>query len=224
MSITDSDDLNDLAGEYVLGTLAGAERVAFEGRLRHEPAAARAVALWASHLQPLADAITPAIPPTDLWRRIEREVGLPSRSRARGAVWIAAAVAAVLIAVAFLFPDLIFKPEVNAVAQLAPQGGEPAFVVSVLGDQKKLLIRAAKVDALPNKSYELWAVPPSGAPISLGVIEAKGETERDIAENLRGLLTPGATLAVSLEPLGGSPTGAPTAVMFVGALAPPSDN
>ena len=32
MSI-DSDDLNDLAGEYVLGTLAGADRIAFEGRL-----------------------------------------------------------------------------------------------------------------------------------------------------------------------------------------------
>jgi len=221
MSI-DSDDLNDLAGEYVLGTLAGNERVAFEGRLQHDAAAIRAVALWASHLQPLADAVTPAIPPTDLWQRIQREVGLPTRPKMRAPVWIAAAVAAVLIAVAFLFPDLIFKPEVNSIAQLAPQGGEPAFVVSVLDDQKKLLIRAAKVDEMPNKSYELWCVLPSGAPISLGVIAAKGETKRDVAENMRHLLTPGATLAVSLEPEGGSPTGTPTTVMFVGALAPPN--
>ena len=222
MSI-DSDDLNDLAGEYVLGTLAGAERVAFEGRLQHEVAAMRAVALWAMHLQPLADAVTPAIPPTDLWQRIQREAGLPTRPKMRTPIWIAAAVAAALIAVAFLFPDLIFKPEVNAMAELAPQGGQPAFVVSVLDDQKKLLIRAAQVSEVPNQSYELWAVPPSGAPVSLGVIEAKGETERDVAENLRGLLTMGATLAVSLEPQGGSPTGTPTQVMFVGALAPPSN-
>jgi anti-sigma-K factor RskA len=218
----DSDDLNDLAGEYVLGTLTGEERVAFEARLRHDPAAARAVALWASHLQPLADAVAPAIPPTDLWRRIQRDLGLPTRTRAP--IWIAAAVAAALIAVAFLIPDLIFRPDVNSVAQLAPQGGEPAFVVSVLDDQKKLLVRAAKVDALPNQSYELWAVPPSGAaPLSLGVIEATGETERDVAENLRGLLTPGATLAVSLEPAGGSPTGSPTTVMFAGTLVLPSE-
>jgi anti-sigma-K factor RskA len=217
----DSDDLNDLAGEYVLGTLAGAERVAFEGRLQHEPAAMRAVALWASHLQPLADAVTPAIPPTELWQRIQREVGLPTRPTLRAPMWVAAAVAAALIAVAFLFSDLIFKPEVNSIAQLAPQGGEPAFVVSVLDDQKKLLIRAAKVDVLPNQSYELWAVPQSGAPVSLGVIEATGETERDVAETQRDLLTIGATLAVSLEPEGGSPTGSPTTVMFVGALAPP---
>ncbi|HET6160964.1 MAG TPA: anti-sigma factor [Dongiaceae bacterium] len=218
----DSDDLNDLAGEYVLGTLAGAERVAFEARLQRDPAAMRAVAIWAQQLQPLADAIPPSIPPADLWQRIQREVGLPIRPKMRAPVWAAIAVAAALIAIAFLFPDLIFKPEVNSIAQLAPQGGEPAFVVSVLDDQKKLLIRAAKVDDQPNKSYELWCVPPSGAPISLGVIEAKGETERGVAENMRHLLTPGATLAVSLEPEGGSPTGTPTTVMFVGQLAPPS--
>lgn len=216
----DSDDLNDLAGEFVLGTLAGEQRAAFEARLRHDPAAQRAVALWASHLQPMADAVTPAIPPKELWQRIQHDVGLPARSRAP--MWIAAAAAAALIVVAFLIPDLIFRRDVNAVAQLGPQGGEPAFVVSVLDDRKTLLIRAAKVDALPDKSYELWAVPQSGAPVSLGVIEAKGETERDVAETLRDLLTPGATLAVSLEPAGGSPTGSPTSVLFAGTLAQPS--
>lgn len=221
MSI-DSDDLNDLAGEYVLGTLAGAERVAFEGRLGREPAVMRAVATWAAHLQPLADAVTPTIPPPELWQRIQREAGIRTRSKLRAPMWIAAAVAAALIAVAFLFPDLIFRPEVNAVAQLAsPQGGAPAFEVSVLDDQKKLLIRAAQVAAVPNQSYELWAVPSQGAPISLGVVQATGETKRDVGETLRPLLAPGGILAVSLEQEGGSPTGAPTQVMFVGALAPP---
>lgn len=217
----DSDDLNDLAGEYVLGTLAGDERAAFEARLQHDPAAMRAVAQWASRLQPLADGVTPAIPPATLWQRIRREAGLPTRSRAP--IWIAAAVVAALIVVAFLIPDLIFKPGVNAIAQLAPQGGEPAFVVSVLDDQSKLLVRAAKVDEMPNQSYELWCVPPGGVPVSLGVIAAKGETKHDVAEIVRRWMTPGTTLAVSLEPEGGSPTGTPTTVMFVGALAPPPE-
>jgi len=223
MSI-DTDDLNDLAGEYVLGTLAGAERVAFEGRLQRDSAAMRAVALWAQHLQPLADAATPAIPAPQLWQRIERDLGLPTRTKTRAPMWIAAAVAAAIVAVAFLFPDLYMKPDVNAVAQLAPPtGGEPAFVVSVLDDQEKLLIRAATVAPQPNNSYELWVVPQTGAPISLGVVEQAGETERDVAENLRPLLAVGGTLAVSLEPVGGSTTGAPTTVMFVGALTPPSE-
>lgn len=223
MSI-DTDDLNDLAGEYVLGTLAGADRIAFEGRLQRDTAAMRAVALWAQHLQPLADAVTPTIPAPQLWQRIERELGLPTRTKSRAPVWIAAAVAAAIVAVAFLFPDLYMKPDVNAVAQLAPPtGGEPAFVVSVLDDQEKLLIRAANVAPQPNNSYELWVVPQTGAPVSLGVIEQAGETERDVAENLRPLLAVGGTLAVSLEPVGGSPTGAPTTVMFVGPLTPPSE-
>jgi anti-sigma-K factor RskA len=220
----DSDDLNDLAAEYVLGTLAGAERVAFEARLQRDPAAMRAVALWAGQLQPLADAVTPAIPPTELWQRIQREAGLPAPSKMRAPMWIAAALAAAVIAISFLVPDLMFKPDVNSVAQLAPQGGEPAFVVSVLDDHQKLLIRAAKVDAVPNQSYELWAVPPAGAaPVSLGIIAPTGETERDLAESVRGLLRVGATLAVSLEPEGGSPTGAPTTVMFAGTLTPPTE-
>ncbi|HJT11755.1 MAG TPA: anti-sigma factor [Dongiaceae bacterium] len=223
MSI-DTDDLNDLAGEYVLGTLAGADRIAFEGRLQRDTAAMRAVALWAQHLQPLADAVTPTIPAPQLWQRIERELGLPTRTKSRAPMWIAAAVAAAIVAVAFLFPDLYMKPDVNAVAQLAPPtGGEPAFVVSVLDDQEKLLIRAANVAPQPNNSYELWVVPQTGAPVSLGVIEQAGETERDVAENLRPLLAVGGTLAVSLEPVGGSPTGAPTTVMFVGSLTPPSE-
>lgn len=220
----DSDDLNDLAGEYVLGTLAGVERVAFEGRLRRDTAAMRAVAQWALHLQPLADAVTPAIPAPQLWQRIERELGLTSKSKSRAPMWIAAAVAAAIVAIAFLFPDFYMKPDVNSVAQLAsPAGGEPAFVVSVLDDQQKLLIRAASAPAQPNNSYELWVVPQTGAPISLGVVEQTGETERDVAENVRPLLAIGGTLAVSLEPAGGSPTGAPTTVMYVGALAPPSE-
>jgi anti-sigma-K factor RskA len=223
MSI-DSDDLNDLAAEYVLGTLSGDERVAFEARLQRDPAAARAVAQWAQHLQPFFDAVTPAVPPAELWQRIQREAGLPVRANRRTPMWIAAAVAAALIIAAFLVPDLMFRPTVNAVAQLAPQGGQPAFVVSVLDDQSKLLIRAADVDAVPNQSYELWAVPPAGAaPVSLGLIGAIGETEREVAENLRGLLGIGATLAVSLEPEGGSPTGAPTTVMFAGTLTPPTE-
>jgi anti-sigma-K factor RskA len=219
----DSDDLNDLAAEYVLGTLAGAERAAFEARLPRDPAAMRAVALWAQHLQPLADAVTPAIPPTNLWERIQRESGLPARPKSRAPLWIGAAVAAAIVAIAFLFPDLILRSEVNSVAQLAPQGGEPAFVVSVLDDQSKLLIRAAQVDEVPGQSYELWCVPPSGAPISLGVIPTRGETEHEVAESMRHLLTVGTTLAVSLEPEGGSPTGTPTTVVFAGTLQPPGE-
>ena len=78
------------------------------------------------------------------------------------------------------------------------------------------------MDQLQNQSYELWAVPPSGTPVSLGLINASGETETDVPRDKRALLESGVTLAVSLEPQGGSTTGAPTGpVLFVGALSTP---
>lgn len=212
------DDLDTVAGEYVLGTLSGAERAAFEARLKTDPDAARAVAAWSRHLQPLADAVPPAIPPATLWPRIAHATGLPRRPVPRG--WIALAAAAAVLAAVFFLGDFLRGPQVTAVATLAPQGGATAFTVEVMGDRASLSIEAGSVDQLQNQSYELWAVPPDGAPVSLGLLSAQGNTQREVPAEKRELLHAGVTLAVSLEPEGGSPTGAPTGpVLFVGALA-----
>lgn len=221
MSDSELDDLDNLAGEYVLGTLAGDDRVQFEARIGMDAAAARAVAAWALRLQPMADAVAPAIPPAALWQRIVNEVGLPQRPSRRG--WIALAAAAAVIAAVLFVGDLLREPRVAAIAELAPQGGATAFTIAVTEDREKLLIRAGAVDQLQNQSYELWAVPPGGAaPISLGVIADSGESESIVPPEKRALLDAGVTLAVSLEPEGGSPTGRATGpVLFVGALSTP---
>ena len=65
-----------------------------------------------------------------------------------------------------------------------------------------------------DKSYELWSIAPNEAPKSLGVVE-QASLSRDLPVDPAGDLT----LAISLEPKGGSPTGAPTGpVVFTGAL------
>lgn len=220
MSDSELDDLDNQAGEYVLGTLAGDDRVQFEARIGMDAAVARAVAAWALRLQPMADAVAPAIPPAALWQRIVNEVGLPQRPSRRG--WVALAAAAAVIAAVLFVGNLMRQPAVIGVAELATQGGATAFTVSVLEDREKLLIHAGTVDQLQNQSYELWAVPTSGTPVSLGLINAAGETESDVPADKRALLETGVTLAVSLEPQGGSTTGAPTGpVLFVGALSTP---
>jgi anti-sigma-K factor RskA len=56
----------------------------------------------------------------------------------------------------------------------------------------------------------LWVIPADGTPRSLGMIEKAGTTEMAMSAELKAWLVDGATLAVSLEPAGGSPTGLPT--------------
>jgi anti-sigma-K factor RskA len=61
-----------------------------------------------------------------------------------------------------------------------------------------------------GKSAELWVIEGKNPPRSLGVIDIKGPNAHVIgAGQLQGLQS-GATLAISIEPYGGSPTGLPT--------------
>jgi anti-sigma-K factor RskA len=99
--------------------------------------------------------------------------------------------------------------------------GASSFVASVAGDGRSLVTRPVQPVALQaGRVLELWSVPPTGAPKSLGLIRADGSTlvarERLPASLLKGGT---AALAVSVEPPGGSPTGAPSGpVVFAGKL------
>ena len=68
------DDIDALAGEYVLGTLDAAERADVAARRAGDPALSAAIRAWERRLAPL-DAAMPAVaPPADLFARIERQI------------------------------------------------------------------------------------------------------------------------------------------------------
>jgi anti-sigma-K factor RskA len=58
-------------------------------------------------------------------------------------------------------------------------------------------------------SHELWIIPSDGRPRSLGTLAAESQTV-SIPEAVAAQFGTGATLAISVEPLGGSTTGLPT--------------
>ena len=222
----DADDIDALAGEYVLGTLDDAERRAAMARLVSDASFRAAVAGWERRLQPLTDTAKPVNPSRDLFAEImarladdisrgdgSEVVALRRRvTRWRYVAAIATAAAAVLLVV-----SLNGKPGPDKyVATLTPEGGAPGFVLTV--DTVKHTLTVSRVaDAAPSgKSYQLWAIEPGGQPKSLGVVQqARYEQPLDLpTENL--------TLAISLEPEGGSPTSGPTGpVVFSGNLIKP---
>ena len=70
-----------------------------------------------------------------------------------------------------------------------------------------------------GRDFELWLIEGGNAPRSLGLLPDSGPARITLPPSLASRLSGGATLAISDEPVGGSPTGAPTgAVLALGEL------
>lgn len=217
-----TDDHKELAGEYALGVLTGGELRRARALLRTDEAFRAEVACWTGRLAPMLDDVSTAAPPAALWNRIDG--ALPAAPDAtnvvqlgrRVALWrgVSAAMTAVAAALALL---LLFRPDA-----IQPQVGPP--MVAMLGDQQQqmrvvaswnptgrqlVLAAAGAMPADPKHSHELWIIPSGGKPRSLGTMPGK-QMHMQLADALADLMREGATIAITVEPPGGSPTGNPT--------------
>ena len=217
-TIDSPHDGNIIAGEYVLGVLSAAERREVERRLAREPALASEVALWEERLTGLADAVAPVAPPDAVWSRIERAIGTGARAPS---VWqsltfwrslsIVSATLATASIAALVYIGLVPGARVPLMATLSGGAGQPNFVASVTATGNSLVIVPAALLTNDPRAYELWLIPTGETrPRSLGLVQPGQPIRLDIPSDLAGRVTPDATLAVSLEPPGGSPTGLPT--------------
>jgi anti-sigma-K factor RskA len=220
------DDLEVLAGEYVLGTLAPDEHRAVERRLLDNPDLARRVAVWEDRLAPLSEDLPPVTPRPEVWQQLRFAVtgrGREPRARwwDRVGLWRGWAAAATAAAAALAALVLLRPPaEPQLVAVLSNPEGRPLWVVRASADESRLLAQSVAAGAAADRVPELWLLPGEGrAPVSLGVLDPAGVNRRSLAEPEQRALEPGDALAVSLEPPGGSPTGAPTGpVVSTGVL------
>ena len=214
---TDSGDSAPVAGEYVLGVLSAAGRRAFEARMAQDPALRAEVEYWEQRLGMLTAEVEPIDPPPRVWANIEAAI---ARSTDRGGLWqnlsfwrwatvgSAAAAAACLMALAYIARVPATNPPL--IAKLEASGGQASFVATVDSAGAGLTIVPASVPAVSERALELWLIAPGGKPQSLGLIEPSRPVHIALPAHLIQGIAPQATLAVSLEPLGGSPTGQPT--------------
>jgi anti-sigma-K factor RskA len=219
-----------LAADYVLGTMRAGARRRFEALLPSHVELRRATAAWQERMMPLTASIDPVQPPGDVWRRIsdrlDRRKSVVAGAWQRLSFWRSvsafAGVAAIALAVLLASPRPAAPPVVVVLAptEAAASGSAAApIVASISGDGATLVTRPIVPVALrPDRSLELWAVPRDGtAPRSLGVLPSgSGATVA-----IRGKVLAGVdTLAVTVEPLGGSPSGAPTGpIVYAGKFS-----
>ena len=72
--MTEREDIDLLAAEYVLGTLDAGERAGVADRRTREPSLEAAIQAWQQRLSPLDETISGIAPPADMLTRIERRI------------------------------------------------------------------------------------------------------------------------------------------------------
>ena len=222
------DDLDLLAAELALGLLEAGEAAAAQARLAQDPELAAAHARWTGWAAGLAaDLETP--PPARVWSTIAAR--LPANDdgtlRRQLRLWQGTAIAASLAAVV-LGLGWWSRPQPAPVVQVAAaappivavlRGGAGVVSVSYDPQSRRLATVVAGIVTGPRVA-ELWVIPADGRPRSLGVLSQGHPGWRSAPARAAVVMGAGMTLAVSLEPQGGSPTGLPTGpVILTGKLA-----
>lgn len=240
--------ISALAAEYVLGTLRGSARDRFEYLRITDPKVEQAIYYWEAQLNPMATDIESITPSDDVWEAIVNQLGFPeidesaidklneqpvidvgpdenvpvelAQKPSANQAW--KLLSGFAVAASFVLAILFYQMQsaVETPTSIAVFSNEEAQTVwSVEVREKSLFVRSTQnLPRLANNDYQLWIVPASGdAPISLGVLEQSGGfaiVKPDIFDDVAI-----AALAVSLEPKGGSPNGAPTEVLYIAELA-----
>jgi anti-sigma-K factor RskA len=211
------DDL--IAAELALGLLEGDALVQASQRAARDPEFAALIVGWQERLVAMTDAIGPVAPPKRLKKRLLKELFDAPRVPLSERLWVWKGLTLAAVALAAYLGIQQLGPEVNPTLYATQLTGEavPLQVLAVLDPARGdvALSRVAGVEAA-GRAFEIWAIVPDAPPVSLGLLQAGATMRVMIPENLRNR---GAeiTLAISDEPAGGSPTGAPTGDVLAAA-------
>jgi len=212
-----------IAGEYVLGVLSADDRRKVEARMVLDGAFAAMVDHWQSNLSSFDEAYEPIAPPPKVLVAVERRLFAEEANpgAAPGGFWnslalwrvLTLASVACLVTVA-TFSSGILTPASQTQPLVAELTGDASTTINLLAQYDAgsgaLKITPVAAKQAQAKSLELWLIEGDNPAKSLGILPQTGEGEIIIPPELRSKFGEGVTLAVSVEPFGGSPTGTAT--------------
>jgi anti-sigma-K factor RskA len=222
------DDTEELAGEYVLGTLSAGERRRVELSLPHEPALRAAVAAWEARLLPLAAMARPAEPSPQVWARVEASLAAARRPGPAPAtrlwwerlgLWRALAAtgfaAAAVMAVVPRLQAPVATPRYMVVLA-APNNMAPGWIVQVDTAGALKLVPLGTTRVAPDQSLQLWTKGEGWkGPVSLGLVQPGKAADISLAS--LPPLQANQLFEITLEPKSGSPIGRPTGpILYIG--------
>ena len=230
----EKEDESALTAEYILGLLSPAEAQAYEDVLSVDPDLRAEYAFQTDRIVALTDDIAPVTPPPHVLKRIKETLfheGAPARSGSGVQSWLQrlgllpaigggllAALAVLWIVTAIIPPSSGPVSGATYIAQIA--SADESLVVDASYDSANgnLVVNRAVGDPRPGRALELWLIAGDNPPISLGVLPTDRSGRVPVSPDL-ALSLAGGTLAISDEPLGGSPEAGPTGdVLAVGQI------
>ena len=212
---TERDDDEALAAEYVMGLISSQERRAVEARIDRDHVFAAQVSVWEAYFAGLNEDYGTVTPSRRVKTQIDKRLFATQRAGIR--TWISAGLATVMTLAVVVIAVLAFDTADDArlVAELDGNDSVFRFSVSVEDRSDAVDIALTSGTLRPDQVFELWLIGDDGSPRSLGTFNRSGQLPVVVGADLQD----GTVLAVSLEPLGGSPTGSPTGpVIATGAL------
>lgn len=235
MSMDDDNPTNPsgeddvLAAEFVLGVLEADERDQCARRMVSDTAFVEAVRHWEQRLSALDEAYRPRTPPAGLFDEIERRIHGEGRPAGQVpsigkiglwnnlALWRIAAITSMIVVVvlAGLYSGVIRiggsgAPPAQLIASLQAEGSPIRF--AALYDARLGVVRLSAISGKlqAERDFELWFINGANPPVSLGVLPRDAPARFVLTQDQKSLFADGTVLAISLEPAGGSTTGAPT--------------
>jgi anti-sigma-K factor RskA len=227
------------AMDVALGALDREARRAAEARMRSDPAFLAEVERWQALLAPLVDELDPVLPPASVWAGIAAETAphatpTPAPALRKGLwhslpLWRTLGLAGPALAALAL---VIATPSQPPVAPGAPPpallsaslkaaDGTPLLAATFDPLRGTVVLTPANGPDMQGRVPELWVIEGETPPRSLGVIALAAPNAHTVPSSRLSGLQPGVTLAISMEPIGGSPTGLPTGpVIATGTLGP----
>lgn len=249
MSLPEDQDIDDLAADYVMGLLEGADLAAAEARLATDAAFADAVHAWRERLAELDATAEELQPSAALWDRIAADtrvapaVPLPgARNALRGATlwnslpfWRGAGIGGVFAALAFamimigaLATSRQLRHELVALAQRKPiyvavlvndATKEAGAIVNTFSNGRVELIPLRAIDVPAGRALQVWTLWDRAVGPKSIGLAAQARTLQLDLESLPDTV-PDQLFEITLEPEGGSPIGRPTGpILFKGNAA-----
>ncbi|MDH4441654.1 MAG: anti-sigma factor [Rhizobium sp.] len=217
--------LTERADAYVLGLMEDGERRRVEEEMGTDEALARAVGAARDRFIEL-DLAGPAAPvSTGLWTRIEKGLNAtPSPASATDRAppkatndngvsrWKRLALSSIAASLLFLAVGVyaLMRPvEPQVIAILMNDTGEPVVMIEDFGNDTAKVTPLVDVAVPADRSLQLWTLPTKDmGPVSLGVLD--GWQMATVAGPALPSPQEAQLYEITVEPLGGSPTGRPT--------------